>query len=117
MPLSLNPFAQSPITRVRWIPDIASELLPRFQQRAIDLDLVARARADGVENRPDKDDPELDAAQRDVGTVVVEGINLLRQFLRDQLHRAKEQILARFPARLILMYQCSKPELPSKRPS
>src|SRR5262249_27139777 len=59
-----------------------------------------RAREAGAENRPNKDDRELDATQREIGTAVVEGINLLRQFLRDQLHRAKEQIQARFPGRI-----------------
>jgi hypothetical protein len=100
MTISLNPFAKSPTVRIRWLPEIAGQLLPRFQKLARDLNLVSRARADGAENRPDKDDQELDAAQRDVGTAVVEGVNLLRQFLRDQLHRAKEQIQSRYPRRI-----------------
>jgi hypothetical protein len=100
MAISLNPFAKSPTVRIRWLPEIAGELLPRFQKLARDLHLVSRARAEGAENRPNKDDQELDAAQREVGTTVVEGVNLLRQFLRDQLHRAKEQIQTRFPRRI-----------------
>lgn len=100
MTISLNPFAKSPTVRIRWLPEIAGELLPRFQQLARDLDLVSRARAEGAENRPDKNDQDVDAAQREVGTAAIEGMNLLRQFLRDQLHRAKEQIQTRYPGRI-----------------
>ena len=83
-------------------------MAPRDRDRASAALYEARARsqsrppgtAEGAENRPEKDDQELDAAQREIGTAVVEGINLLRQFLRDQFHRAKEQIQARFPGRI-----------------
>jgi hypothetical protein len=100
MTIPLNPFAKSPTVRIRWLPEIASELLPRFQKLARDLNLVARARSEGAENRPHKADRELDAPQREVGSAIVEGVNLLRQFLRDQLHRAKEQVQVRSPRRI-----------------
>lgn len=100
MAISLNPFGKAPTVRIRWLPEIGGGLLPRFQQLARDLNLVRKARAEGAENRPGADDLELDATQRDVGTAVVEGVNLLRQFLRDQLHRAKEQIQTRSPGRI-----------------
>jgi hypothetical protein len=99
MTIHLNPFAQSATTRVRWLPEIGSELLPRFRGLSRSLDLVRRARSEGAENRPNKDDEELDAAQRDVGAAVVEGVNLLHQFLRDQLRRAKEEIQTRMSTR------------------
>ena len=91
-------FTNRPSRGIRWIPVVSTELLPHFTKLASDLKLARRARTEGAENRPDKDDQELDAAQREIGAAVVEGVNLLRQFLRDQLHRAKEQIQARFPS-------------------
>jgi hypothetical protein len=100
MTMSLNPFAKAPTVRIRWLPEIAGGLQPRFQKLARDLNLVRKARAEGAENRPSAGDLELDAMQRDIGTAVVEGVNLLGQFLRDQLHRAKEQIQTRFPGRI-----------------
>ncbi len=100
MTISLNPFAKSPTSRIRWLPEIGSELLPRFRQLSRDLDLVRRARSEGADNRPSKDDHDLDAAQREIGAAVVEGVNLLHQFLRDQLRRAKEQIQVRVPGRV-----------------
>lgn len=100
MSIQLDPFGRSQTFRIRWLPEISSELLPRFMRLARDLKLARRARAEGAENRPERDDRELDAAQREIGTAVTEGVNLLRQFLHDQLHRATERIQARLPAHI-----------------
>src|SRR5262249_17810985 len=99
MNMWFNPSGRSQTNCVRWLPEIGAQFLASFKRVARDLDLIRRARSEGAENRPGKEDREFDAAQRDIGTAVVEGVNLLRQFLLDQLRGAKEQIQARFPGR------------------
>lgn len=93
----LNPFAKSPTTRSRWIPQIGNELRPVFDRLAKALRLVARARSEGAENRPLQSDRDLDEPQRQIATEVQSGANLLKQFLASQLHDALEKIQARAP--------------------
>jgi hypothetical protein len=95
--LFLNPFASSPTTRTRWLPEIGDHLRPTFQRIADGLQLVRHARSEATENRPHKDDTDLDEPQRQVVSEIQTGANLLRQFLTNQLHDAEERIRARLP--------------------
>ncbi|GEM_PF-3721229 len=100
--ISLNPFAKSPTitgrwTRTRWLPEVNDNLHPAFERLAKSLRLVDRARAEGVENRPHKDDIDLDDPQRQIVAEIQSGTSLLRQFLTSQLHDAEEKIRARMP--------------------
>lgn len=95
--LSLNPFATSATIRTRWLPEIGDNLRPMFRRLASGLKLVARARSEAAENRPHKEDTDLDEPQRHVMAEVQAGANLLRQFLTNQLHDAEEKVRARVP--------------------
>lgn len=95
--MPLNPFAKSPTTRSRWIPQIGNELRPIFERLAKALRLVERARSEGAENRPLHTDQDLDEPQRQIAAEVQSGGNLLKQFLASQLHDALEKIQARMP--------------------
>lgn len=101
MPMfSLNPFASSPTVRTRWLPEIGDHLRPAFQRVADGLNLVQHARSEATENRPHKEDTDLDEPQRQVAAEIQAGANLLRQFLTNQLHDAEEKIRARLPRTL-----------------
>lgn len=98
--LSLNPFASSPTIRTRWLPEIGDHLRPAFQRVADGLNLVQQARSEATENRPHKEDTDLDEPQRQIAAEIQSGANLLRQFLTNQLHDAEEKIRARLPRAL-----------------
>ncbi len=95
--IPLKPFASSPTTRTRWIPEIDSHMRPSFERMIKDLRLVARARSEGEENRPLTSDADLDEPQRQVVAYVQGGVNLLKQRLFSQLHDAELKIHARRP--------------------
>ncbi len=98
---SMNTFSKSPTwTRTRWLPEVNDHLRPAFERLARSLRLVERARDDGVENRPHKDDADLNDPQRQIVAEIQSGANLLKQFLASQLHDADEKIRARMPRQL-----------------
>lgn len=94
---ALNPFAKARTTRTRWLPDLADGLRPKFARLAKELRLVERARAEGVENRPNAADRDLDEPQKQVVAEMQAGANLLKQFLANQLHDARQKIQSRIP--------------------
>src|ERR1019366_6746551 len=103
--LQLNPFAKFPTktgfwTRTRWLPEVNDNLRPAFERLAKALRLLAPARAVGMENRPHKDDVDLDDPQRQIVAEIQSGTNLLKQFLTSQLHDAEEKIRSRMPRSL-----------------
>ena len=95
--LSLNPFGSSPQARSRWIPEVAGAMRPRFDRLSRELKISETARENGVHNLPAKDDVELDAPQKAVGSAVQEGANLLKQFGMSQFAEAESKIRARQP--------------------
>ncbi len=96
--MQLSPFSGT--HRTRWIPAVGNALRPAFERLAASLRLVARARAEGTQNRPLTSDTDLDEAQRQICADVQGGGNALKQFLSDQLNDAEEKILKRMPAPL-----------------
>lgn len=93
-PIPLNPFASSPTTRTRWIPAIESGMRSSFEKMKKDLRLGERARSSGEENLPTTDDLDLDEPQRQVRAHTQAGVNLLKQFLANQLHGAEAKVRA-----------------------
>jgi hypothetical protein len=89
---SLNPFAGSPTARTRWIPQISEGLRPAFEDLAVRLDLIKRARDAGVENLPHTADRAPDETQQAIVGKVLEDTNLLRQFCKSQLIEAEKKI-------------------------
>ena len=97
---SLNPFPVLPTVRARWIPEVGNNLLPKFKKLSGALNLVKKARDAGVDNLPHKEDTDLDETQRQVVAETQAGANLLKQFLSNQLNKAKDAIYGRKPRQL-----------------
>ena len=64
------------------------------------LKLVRRAREEGRDNRPLKDDRDLDDTQSQILEEIRAGANLLKQFLSNQLSDAEKNIRSRMPRKV-----------------
>jgi len=95
--LAISPFAKSSATRTRWIPQVGSQLRANYERLLRDLKLLARARSEGVHDRPPTQATDLDVAQHEALNAVDAGGNLLRQFLDSRLAEAKDLIGLRTP--------------------
>jgi len=87
-------------TRTRWIPEIGDAMRANYQRLLSELDLIARARSEGLENRPATGDKDLDAPQREALAAVEEGASMLRQFAESCVARARALIQERTPKAL-----------------
>lgn len=96
--IPLRPFVRRSNVRILWIPEIGRGLRARYEQLLARLNVLRRARAEGVENRPHRDDVALDTPQQEILNEVEQGSNLLRQWLDGQLSDANDEIAARTPA-------------------
>lgn len=97
MTKTLAPFAKASNVRVRWIPEVSPQLRANYEKLLKDLNLLARARAEGVENRPATKSRDLDVAQREAIGAVEAGANMLRQLLDARLAEARDLIQVRTP--------------------
>jgi hypothetical protein len=98
--VSLNPFATSPNTRTRWLPELGNTLRPSFQRLSNELRIPKTAREAGVDNFPSATDRDLDEPQRQVVAEIHAGSNLLKQFAENQLYDAEEKIRVRMPKKI-----------------
>lgn len=94
---AIAPFGKSSTTRTRWIPAVSGQLQANYDRLLKDLDLLGRARSEGVENRPAQQSRDLDVAQREALNAVEAGGNMLRQFLDAGLAEARDLITVRTP--------------------